>query len=60
MTAEDDQAKKFEGWPLVKEQGGHAATMPKGHLRYPHGQIQGRQGWHQEAQELNHSEYQTG
>jgi hypothetical protein len=33
----DGQWQKNEG-------GGQAATMPKGHLQHPHGQVQGRKG----------------
>jgi hypothetical protein len=32
-AAEDDQGKKFEGWPMAEERGGQVATPPKGHLR---------------------------
>jgi hypothetical protein len=43
---------------MAKEREEQAATMPKGHLRHPHGQVQGSQGCHQGARKLDHSEYQ--
>jgi hypothetical protein len=39
MTAQDDQAQKFEGWPMAREREEQAATVPKGHLQHPHGQV---------------------
>jgi hypothetical protein len=45
---------------VAKERGGQAATLPKGHLRHPHGQVQKRQGRHQGSQKLDHLETQIG
>jgi hypothetical protein len=39
---------------------GEAATSPKGHLRHPPDQVQGRQGRRQGARKSNHPESQTG
>jgi hypothetical protein len=47
MDTEDDQSQKFKEWRMAKQQEEQAIAMPKGHLRHPHGQVQGRQGRHQ-------------
>jgi hypothetical protein len=44
MDAKDDQVKRPEGWPMAEERKEQATAMPKGHLRHPYGQVQGRQG----------------
>jgi hypothetical protein len=38
------KSPKDDQWQ--KERGGQAARKPKGHLRHPHRQVQGRQNWH--------------
>jgi hypothetical protein len=43
-----------------KNEGGGAATPPKGHLRHPYGQVQRRQDWRQGARKLDHPKSQTG
>jgi hypothetical protein len=40
--------------------GGQATTSPKGHLRHPPGQVQGRQGRCQGARKSDHPESQIG
>jgi hypothetical protein len=60
MASEDDQAEKSEGRPMVEERGGQATTLPKGHLRHPPGQVQGKQCRHQGVQKLDHPKPQIG
>jgi hypothetical protein len=52
--------KSSKGGQWQKNEGGQAATTPKGHLWYPHGQVQGRQSQHQGARKPDHLEYQSG
>jgi hypothetical protein len=52
-SLKDDQWLKIEG-------GGQATMSPKGHLRHPPGQVQGRQGRCQGAQKLDHPDSQIG